>query len=231
MMLEPIQKAPSASSLVAGQLKAAIQDGRLKPGERLDSELELAKAFQTSRSSVREGIRLLVGLGFLESRPGRGTFVKADFAAAQPDAGVRRLAEFCSVHDLMEVRAVLEQYGASLAAARADEADRQALDALLTQLDRAAGDADAYFQIDAQLHRLVAQASRNRFIGMLVQALMEEADSRFHAQLKFRRPDSFSLSTETLKRLCAAIGAGEPAAAAKAMEEHLALVDRGAEGE
>lgn len=225
MQIAPIKKAPPASSLVAEQLKAAIRDGSLQPGQRLPSELELTKSFQTSRSSVREGIRLLVGLGFLESRPGCGTFVRDTSADDPADAGVRKLAEFCSVHDLMEVRFMLEQHGAVLAAQRADEEDLSAMRDLLVRLEAQTGDADAYFATDAELHRLVARASRNRFLNTLVQILLDEANGPFYDQLRIRRADSFTRNTESMQKLYDALCRRDPRAAGDAMAAHLTGVD------
>ena len=58
------------------QIEEAIVDGRLRPGDRLPSERELAETFGVSRASVREALRALEVFGVVVARRGTG-----------PDAG------------------------------------------------------------------------------------------------------------------------------------------------
>jgi GntR family transcriptional repressor for pyruvate dehydrogenase complex len=60
---------------VARQIGQYIETEKLEPGAKLPTERELSQVLEVSRSSVREGIRVLEILGFLESRHGEGTFV------------------------------------------------------------------------------------------------------------------------------------------------------------
>src|SRR3989337_589111 len=53
-----------------------IGEGRLKSGDRLPPERDLAEKFVVSRTSVREALRTLESLGLVEIRPGEGTFVR-----------------------------------------------------------------------------------------------------------------------------------------------------------
>ena len=73
--------------------QAMIGEGRLKSGDRLPPERELAEKFVVSRTSVREALRALESLGLVEIRPGEGTFVRevsvdAPRRAAGPGDGV-----------------------------------------------------------------------------------------------------------------------------------------------
>jgi GntR family transcriptional regulator len=60
---------------IADNLRAQIQDGRLKANAKLPTEGELSDTYDASRNTVREAIRRLTDEGLLESRPGQGTFV------------------------------------------------------------------------------------------------------------------------------------------------------------
>lgn len=60
---------------LAGSIRQAIRDGRLKPGEQLPSEPEFAGQLGVSRTTLRDGVRILVSEGALERRHGVGTFV------------------------------------------------------------------------------------------------------------------------------------------------------------
>jgi len=61
---------------VADQLRDAILDGRFTAGQRLPSERDLAAEFQVNRTSVREAIKVLEGVGLVTVRQGDGATVQ-----------------------------------------------------------------------------------------------------------------------------------------------------------
>src|SRR5207253_9164354 len=61
---------------IVRQVKQMIAEGRLKSGDRLPPERDLAEKFVVSRSSVREALRALESLGLVEIRAGEGTVVR-----------------------------------------------------------------------------------------------------------------------------------------------------------
>ena len=60
---------------IAEDLRAQIESGTLKPGERLRTEIELREHYGASRNTVRDAIKWLSTLGLVETRPGQGTYV------------------------------------------------------------------------------------------------------------------------------------------------------------
>lgn len=70
----------SATMQVVNTIKAALQSGKLKVGDKLPSEAELSREFGVGRSSLREGMRILAAYGVVEIRQGEGTFVVNRFA-------------------------------------------------------------------------------------------------------------------------------------------------------
>jgi GntR family transcriptional regulator len=76
---------------LAQQLEAAINDGRLPPGTRIDTEVELARQLGLSRPTVRQAMDYLVDKGVIARRRGAGTRVVS--------SGVRRPLELSSLHD------------------------------------------------------------------------------------------------------------------------------------
>ncbi len=76
---------------LASQIEQAIADGSLAPGERIDTEVEIAKRFGLSRPTVRQAIAELVNKGLLVRRRGVGTQVV--------HAQVHRQVELTSLHD------------------------------------------------------------------------------------------------------------------------------------
>jgi len=76
---------------LARQLEAAIARGELRPGQRLDNEVDLAERCGLSRPTVRQAIEDLVAQGLLVRRRGVGTQVV--------QAPVKRPLELSSLHD------------------------------------------------------------------------------------------------------------------------------------
>ncbi|HET6509875.1 MAG TPA: FCD domain-containing protein [Baekduia sp.] len=125
----------------------------LEPGSRLPPERELAAQIGISRSALREATRRLIGVGLLEPRTGSGTYL------AEVDHA-----------DLMLVRLQLEPTAASLAAARADDAQLAEIRSQFGRLRRLVGRPAAFADADLELHGAIADLSRNRFLqGCLAQ--------------------------------------------------------------
>jgi GntR family transcriptional regulator len=68
-MAEPIYRQ------IADDLRSQIENGELRPGEQLRTEIELRDIYGASRNTIRDAIKLLVTRGLVEIRPGQGTFV------------------------------------------------------------------------------------------------------------------------------------------------------------
>lgn len=78
------------SDIVASRIREYIVRHELRQGDRLPTELELAKQFGVSRVSIREATKALCFLGFLDATPRRGTIVgQIDF---------RRVSHFLELH-------------------------------------------------------------------------------------------------------------------------------------
>ena len=73
-MFKPIKKTRIYEKIV-DEIKELITQGSLKWGDQLPTERELSETFKVSRTCVREAFRVLKSQGFLESRPGNGTYV------------------------------------------------------------------------------------------------------------------------------------------------------------
>src|ERR1700761_5976895 len=99
-----VQKSSISDDIVKQVLKQ-ISSGSLQPGQRLPSERELCKQFQTGRSSLREALRCLSIMGVLTARVGEGTSVATDgskFLGTITEWRV--ITERYDVRNLMEVR-------------------------------------------------------------------------------------------------------------------------------
>ncbi|WP_372002449.1 FCD domain-containing protein [Tistrella mobilis] len=156
-------KIPPAYQVVSKELQRLIVDGRLKPGEQLPSETELATRFGVNRSTIREGIRQLESEGLLR-REGRKRLVIA--IPGQEDISPR-MERALLMHDvkfkeLWEVARVLEPLAASLAAARITDAQIDALDVNLDATARLVAAGEPTDGVDTEFHTMLAEFSGNR---------------------------------------------------------------------
>jgi DNA-binding FadR family transcriptional regulator len=159
------------------QLKAAVVEGRLAVGDRLPDERELAKRFGVSRQSVREGLRMLEGLGVLSAR--RGTGPESGWTVSADGAGGlgAMLDLYASLQriplaDLPEVRESLERLSGASAAARAtpqQKIDVAAAAAAMADLT----EAQPFLAADTEFHVTIARASGNTLLPVLMQAIRE----------------------------------------------------------
>jgi GntR family transcriptional repressor for pyruvate dehydrogenase complex len=74
--IKAVEKKRAYEDVVA-QIRALIDDGRLKQGDQLPTERELSETFRVSRATIREAIRTLESTKLVQSRQGDGTYVLA----------------------------------------------------------------------------------------------------------------------------------------------------------
>ena len=151
------------SEEIEGQIKTAIIDGKLKPGERLPPERELTKLLGVSRISVREALKSLQGLGFVEIRRGGGCFVKSLLAEKLKDPLSLLIKENAGkVFDLMEVRKEVEAWSAYHAANRADDHDLKRIMEIVEEMKKYLAMKEMPpSRLDSDFHLAISQASHN----------------------------------------------------------------------
>jgi DNA-binding GntR family transcriptional regulator len=138
---------------LAAQLKDAIMQGRLRPGERV-IEGAWAREFGVAQASVREAINLLIGEGFLVKHAGRSARV------------TQYTAE--DIARIYEVRGTLEGLAAQLASTL--RADLSKVESALNRMEAAQqrGDVKDLVESDLAFHMALAEASGN---PVLIEAL------------------------------------------------------------
>ena len=154
------------------KLREMILSGRLKPGDRLPREADLATSLGLSRSSLREAVRALSLVRILDVRQGDGTYVSSLAADSLLDA-LSFIVEFhhdASVLELLEVRRILEPAASARAAVRIDDASLASLEEIL---DRSTPDSavEELVRNDVEFHRAIAVASGNTVLASLIESL------------------------------------------------------------
>lgn len=150
------------SDQIFEQLRDLVFRGKLKPGERLPTERELASAFGVSRPSVRSAINKLVNMGLVVQRQGRGTSVRS-IDSRYLENPLREVleGEEVSILDLLEVRLGLEVQAVGLAAKRATSEDIQALEICLQDMLSKVDKGGMGSEDDVAFHMSIAFATRN----------------------------------------------------------------------
>lgn len=159
------------SDRLAERLGKEIDDGRLRPGDRLPTEQRLALAHGVSRTVVREAVHQLKSRGLLRSRQGSGVFVTA---VPPGEALTLELSVIGSIDDVMrirEVRRALEAETAALAAERATRMQVASLRRALRAIDRSAAEKRDGVEEDLAFHRLLGEAAGNPHFGRLLEFL------------------------------------------------------------
>ena len=162
---------------VADQLIALIADGKLKPGDRLPSELELMKQFQVGRSSIREAIGALSLMGLDTVKPGQGTHV-ADFSV---EVGSKRIGLIGlgreKIRELVEARIEMECVIVRLAAERASEDDIAEMRNKHNQLKDVLNKYEEPNTSDLEFHLAIAKSCHN---SVLIRFLLELRQPIWH---------------------------------------------------
>ena len=157
---------------VVETIGSKIVTGAVAEGAMLPREAELMVELQTSRTSVREAVKVLSAKGLLETRQKRGTLVRsrADWNLLDPDVLAWAVAggpDPALTHELTELRRLIEPGAVSLAAARHDETQLAAIQAALAAMRAGLGDAPAYYLADLAFHRALFAATGNPFVDRL----------------------------------------------------------------
>jgi GntR family transcriptional repressor for pyruvate dehydrogenase complex len=172
-VFERLEK-PSYPQLVAQRVRSLIVDRQLGPGDRLPSERAMAEQFGVSRSSIREGIKLLDALGWVEIRIGDGIYVSNDLSQSvmQSLSWAIILSESVAA-ELIEARTVLEPHLAALAAQRADDKHRAAIYETIDRMEREIGNVERVVEADMDFHLAVARAAQNNLLFQTLSGLQQ----------------------------------------------------------
>lgn len=139
-----------------------IQNGTLKPGEKLPTEAAIMEMHGVSRTVVREAISHLQAAGLAQTRHGIGTFVLEPPPAPLgiPTDAVVTMRDVLAI---LELRISLETEAAWLAASRRTEAQVNEMAAVLGKMQAGGALQSGSVEGDVQFHLLIAQATGNPY--------------------------------------------------------------------
>jgi DNA-binding GntR family transcriptional regulator len=206
----PATPAPDSPKLaVVAAMRNAIVQGEYAPRQRL-IEADLCERFSTSRFIVRSALQELAAQGLVEFQRNRG-------------ARVREISLGEAI-EITEVRQLLEGLQAARAAERVTRAEAAALRGIVKDMRAAVANSEllVYRDLNAYLHASVRDIAAHETSARLLRQLRDQTvRHQFSLALVPGRP---AVSLPQHEAIVAAVTARDPAAARRAMHEHLQSV-------
>lgn len=162
--------------LVLDRIEEQIASGRLRAGDRLPPERELAAALGVSRVAVREALRVLQAMGLISQGTGSGREAGTILTAAPAQALTRLIRMHVLVasvgsDDLISARITLERESARLAARNAGPDDLAEMRATLAAMEAPGVGVEDFNDADTAFHVAIARASGNSLVAELTTAM------------------------------------------------------------
>lgn len=219
---------PRVYSVVVEQIRALIESGALKPGDKLPTERSLAEQLGISRSSVREALSALEVLGVIQSRQGLGNYVANHEAGDLSEDKFEDLIEAEGTLEIVEARQVFEPGVAALAARRRTEADLRALESCITEMERLVGEGQDSWEPDWGFHVALAHACHNPMVTALADVITQRVRGRLWQLMREHNyagdPERPRQYLERHRRIYEAVVRGNPQEAEEAVRRHLAEI-------
>jgi len=222
------EKRVSVTDQVVDALRSRILAGEYKPGVKLPPEMTLSEIYGVGRSTIREVLRTLQAMGYVELKPSRGAFV------AEGDLQSRTEKWFTVNEDTLEdfrnLRCMVEPESAFLAAGRVGEEDMRILQDLANRFDAMGrqyietgdrGLTSHLARLDEQFHTHLIRISGNGLLAQLygqISPLFQQYSIRSFTL----RPEGAREADLEHRAIFQAVSSGNGEDARNAMKKHLA---------
>lgn len=228
MPFRPIT-ADRISSAIVRQVEELVLQGVLRPGDRLPAERELAEQLDVSRPTLREALAELESRGLVEARPGGGTFIADVLGSAFAPPLIELFATHdTALFDYLDFRRDLEGLAAEKAAVNATETDLATIDAVFDRMEAAATkrNPDEAAALDASFHMAVVEAAHNVVMLHVMRSIYEllVRGVFYNRNIVYGVRKGRDMLLEQHRAIRDAVRSGNPAAARRAVEEHIDYV-------
>lgn len=204
------------SQQVLDEFVFLLMNNKLKPGDKLPSEMDMMKDFGISRPVLRETLSSMETLGIIKRKPKGGTYITDSIGNGPFEA---MLALFINdVSAILEARMTLEL---GLVTIAAEKITANQLNQLKTTIDSIKSNKNSnYGHRDKEFHRIIAQSVSNPLVDGMIHSLLishEKTDNL----IQYREPD---LTVEHHTKIYEALKERNSVKAFEAMYEHLSYV-------
>ncbi len=222
----------SIQDRIFGKLLEMIKSRKFKPGDKLPSEMMLARKFRVSRSTIREALGQLQSRGIIEIRPRSGSYVRT--VSGDPiGAPLHHLLSFDQnkLWELLEVRKHVEAGAAELAAIRRTESELKDFKEILDFLENSYRDENLDEEVEKAYGRFFKNLSRTSH-NTLFTHIMDSIGDLSRSALPFSRvklqqlPHTRDVILQQLHQIVDAIEAMDAEGARRAVNEHIEFVEK-----
>jgi GntR family transcriptional regulator, transcriptional repressor for pyruvate dehydrogenase complex len=220
----------SLSQQIEKYVEESITSKRLLPGQKLPPELELCKMFGVSRTPLREALRNLRSKGLINVKMGSGMYV-GELSKEEAVSSLKLYFELNMdpelVLQIVQARRVFEPAIAEAAAHNRTEEDLRALAQSIEDF-RICDPADLQRsgEIDHHFHFLIANASRNPVVPLLMKPIYDLPVNARNLVYGKVNPGTKAIALDFHTRIFEAIRAGDGAQARSIMTAHLEFTDK-----
>ena len=188
---------------VAELLRQQIFNRELAPGSWID-ELKIAESYGTSRTPLREAIKVLAAEGLVTMKVRRGAYVTE---VSEKD-----------LRDVYHLLSLLESDAAGVVASRITPVQLAELEVLHAQLEAAVGDRDRFFEVNERFHMRLLELADNKWRDQMVADLRKVMKlNRHNSLLKSGRIDE---SLAEHRAVMAALAQGDAVGTTRCMQTH-----------
>ncbi|EEI21087.1 HTH-type transcriptional repressor NanR [Lentilactobacillus hilgardii] len=208
---------------VSQQIQEDILTHQLAIGDRLPTEPKLMVHFNVGRSTVREAIKVLVNLGLIEVKQGKGTTIIND---TLPDQTISSTLKNAPVIEAYEARKALEVGIVDLACHNRNATDLKAMNYYLEIRSAAAKlhSLDAYRHADEQFHEAITEATHNSVITDIYTDFWNSFKDRFGAG--FTKTELYHEQSIIHQNILEAIKQQDPHQAVYWIEKNITLLEQ-----
>lgn len=212
---------------VAQRIAQWIEADGLGAGDRLPPERELATQLGVSRATLSQALVALEVVGVVEVRHGDGTVVTGRGSQHGVSRDPQQISDEIRAHadrlpDVLDTRDALETKLAALAALRHTPEDLASIDAALDLMQQDLDGGGRGVEGDERFHRAVTEAGHSPLLQQMMATISDLIrETRIESLSQPGRPME---SLAGHRRIAQAIAAGDSAAAATAMHDHVGLV-------
>lgn len=220
----PIRLADAISDAIA----EALFDGRIKPGDPLPSESEIAEEFSVSKPIAREALRQLSGAGLVQTQQGK--VARARALSGEPLDRIYGFAVRSSLKRLQEaneMRRVVETGIVRLAAQRRVAAGIEQMAQAVAAMEAALRQPSAFTEADIAFHLGLAKATGNTMIRVQVEGMrsVQSEVSDLFSRRSNRTDDDWRATIARHAEILEAVRAGDEERAVVAIETHFEAAD------
>lgn len=208
------------SDKIVTQILSMVQEGTLKPGDKLPNESILSEQLGVSRGILREALTQLQAQGYIRRKPKDGTYIQEDIQNKLMNESVNDLLRRATYSDLLDFREALEMKMVERVIERASDEE---VEELIEGLGIAINE-ESQHSMDLYFHYKLAQLSKNIFYMNFIDSYYDLiSEIAYNSNRDQERRNQIA---EEHMAIAKAIEKKDKVAAREAVQHHMKMVDK-----